>query len=461
MKEGLRLTFRTLAWALLPGMALTLGACARYHALPLGSRDIARPLTAVEISAGRISAPLLPAVRFQGGPLTPDQVALLAVAGNLRLRETRDRLRVAQAQVLIAGLLPNPTLGLGFSLPLGNTAGLSRGYSAGLGFDLGALLTRPLRRRVARTAEQSVALSVAWQEWQVAENAKLDALQLQSLTQAAGLARRLSHHAQRQSKRLVAALASHDISLVDVDAARASATSTRLAWLRLEMHAAKLRARLDEALGLAPGTVVPLADCGRGDPWAQVPPVAHLLRYLAHRRPDLLALRYGYHSANAALREAIWGQFPDIAVTLTRARDTTDVNTISPGVSVSLPIFNHSQGAIALARASRRELFDAYRARVFEARADVLRLDQDLSDIERRIRLARKNTTIQGELALVARRSFRRGDLGAISFYATQSRATVSALELLRLERVRNVIGVALEVASGRYFESPVQRVQG
>ena len=74
------------------------------------------------------------------------------------------------------------------------------------------------------------------------------------------------------------------------------------------------------------------------------------LRDLAARRPDLLALRAGYEAEDQKLIQAIIEQFPKLNIGATYARDTTDVRTITPAVTIALPIFDRNQGNIAVAQ---------------------------------------------------------------------------------------------------------------
>ena len=62
------------------------------------------------------------------------------------------------------------------------------------------------------------------------------------------------------------------------------------------------------------------------------------------------------------------GQFPKVSLGFNRANDTSNVHTFGFGVTVDLPIFDHNQGAIATAKATRQQLYDEYVDRLFTAR---------------------------------------------------------------------------------------------
>ena len=91
-----------------------------------------------------------------------------------------------------------------------------------------------------------------------------------------------------------------------------------------------------------------------------------------------MALQAGYQSQEQKLREAVLSQFPSVGIRISRARDTSDVNTVGFGVTFRLPIFNGSRGAIAVQTATRQALYDGYALRLRQSRAEA---EQLLADI--------------------------------------------------------------------------------
>ncbi len=444
---------------LIPFVVLAaLNGCAQYHPRPLSpktaSAALRRPsILSLEVAAARIRHPILRPVTFNGGRLTPDQVAVLAVVANPDLRAVRDQTQIAHAQLIQAGLLPNPVFSYGVSLPMGNTAGLTRGYSFGLGLDLRALLLRNARKAEARANVHSVALNVAWLEWQVAEGAKLHALRLISLRGAVRTAVAIENNAEHEAQVMRLALAAHEVTLIEEAAAVGAAQNARMAVIRLEAEQARERLALDQAIGLAPTVRLPLERRLRTARWRTLPKLSGVLAHLQQRRLDLVALRYGYESAEEQLRQQVLAQFPRISLSLARARDTTDVNSIDSGVRIGLPIFNHNQGRIAIASATRRQLFDEYEARLFAARAQVAQILNDMKWIKRRIRDAEAEVRSSARLERAAEQAFAHSDVNTVVDYRIREQLASQRLSLAGLRRRLDDLGVALEVASGRYFE--------
>ena len=88
-----------------------------YHSLPLSDPGIAqklrrRSLNALEVDATQLHHPRLPPISlsFKHG-IGPDQAAVLAVLLSPKLVAERDRRGLAQAQLVQAGVLPNPSVG--------------------------------------------------------------------------------------------------------------------------------------------------------------------------------------------------------------------------------------------------------------------------------------------------------------------------------------------------------------
>jgi hypothetical protein len=113
---------------------LWLQCCTIYHPKPLDESAVAQGLNPPEMESVRIQAreinhPILKPVEidFAKG-LTADQAAIVAVIQNHDLRTERDRKGIAAAQLLQAGILPNPTFTYSTDFP---TAGKTQGTDKG------------------------------------------------------------------------------------------------------------------------------------------------------------------------------------------------------------------------------------------------------------------------------------------------------------------------------------------
>src|SRR5438067_744570 len=95
---------------------LLLAGCQVYHPLPITNQTVAAVLQTptekqMAFDAGAIKHPLLAPVRLNlRDGISPDEAAVLAVLLNPTLRAARNQRNIARAQVILAGILPNPQL---------------------------------------------------------------------------------------------------------------------------------------------------------------------------------------------------------------------------------------------------------------------------------------------------------------------------------------------------------------
>ncbi len=352
-----------------------LAGCASYTPLLLPTRpDLASISTALTVPVTAFDAPGVHVTRVDlDQPLNAAAIAALVVLNNPALRAMRASRGVAAAQSYAAGLLPWPQIGLGVSRPAHGGAGLHTGWSVSVGEAFAALLQHADAERAARADETRVRLDVVWNEWQVAQQARLlyaaierDSVRLTVLQPL------LELYAERARAGHAAFLAG-GLSRATVSAAGAADTQLLAQADTLELARAKNLAALTALLGLAPHTPLKLAlDDHPSVVNAKILPGA--LAALPHRRPDLIALAATYRSADARLRQAVLAQFPLIGVSLSRERDTEGVISNGLSLSFNLPFLNAARGQVAVARATRQSLHDVYQARLDAAATKVASL---------------------------------------------------------------------------------------
>ncbi|MEN6632414.1 MAG: TolC family protein, partial [Candidatus Polarisedimenticolia bacterium] len=204
-------------------------------------------------------------------------------------------------------------------------------------------------------------------------------------------------------------------------------------------------------LGLPPGTMV-APEQGVALPTSVVPPPREELeRGLEARRLDLLALRRGYDSAEAALRAAVIAQFPRLSIGANRARDTGDVTTNGLSFTLGLPIFDRNQAQVAAATATRAQLFDEYAARVFEARAELAAADERIRALDRRIEAARADEATFRRLEETYRDALARGQATALEYVQAWTNEQNARRRGLALQGELVEARVRLELAGGLY----------
>ncbi len=443
------------------------GGCKVYHSLPLDQQAKTSALSPPDLPTIRIQAkelrhPLLRplAIDLRDG-LTPDAAAVLAVLFNPDLKSIRDQRALAEAQLLDAGLLPDPILTYSQDNPVGgNDQGAVIGHSTQLSMDLTGMLTRSLRRRAAKAMQQAVDLDVAWQEWQVAEAAKLSVYRISALDFQVDFANEAVEALEDMLHAIEKGAAQGEIAQSDVASTHVALEAGRLNALTLRQSRDRERQALNSLLGFPPHEQVvlkrPSGDAQMKRPWDDLPS-EQLLNQGLDQRLDLVALQKGYESQDARVRLAIWSQFPSIGLSLNRSQDTFNLATRGYGVAVSLPFFNRGQGLVAIENATRRQLYDQYLARLFHARSDVAQILSDTRAVKDMILAAEEALPALEAQAKASEAVFGRGNIDLLSrnqmrLALLSQRATLVSLKV-NLDELR----VALEIASGR----PLQPEEG
>lgn len=432
--------------------------CGAYRPAPLTEASVRTALAppdmaAVRLDASRLHHPRLAPLEFDDRDgLSPDEAAVLAVLNNPRLRALRSQRRIARAQLFQAGILPNPQLAYNLDVPFGgNTAGLVNAFGLGLSWDVTSLLARGANVDSAAARRAAVELDVAWQEWQVAQAARQGVVRLASAQARLVLAGEIEHDLDERRQVLDRAAAQGNTTRIEISAAEAAWRSASIIRLGIEQEAARERLSLLETLGLGANAAVLFetsfyvpSSSAIGD-WSH----SQITADLEQQRLDLLALRLGYQSQDAALRAAIRSQFPRINLGFARARDTSNINTAGFGVTVDLPFFDRNQGRIALEAATRRQLFDDYTARVAQARIEVAQALAGLESTRRQA--AATEAAIPGLEKLVAayEEGIQQGNADVLSYYDARASLANRRLELLNLQRDLANLFVAMEIASG------------
>lgn len=151
--------------------------CAVYHPAPLSRDSVEKALMIpapgiIERQALALQHPILKPIELDPSqPLTPEGAAVLAVLINPSLRAVRDRIGVSSAQLISAGILPNPQLTASADVVTAGP-GVTSPFGIGINWDITSLITHDVKVRAARVSLESVRLDVAWSEWQVAQTAE-------------------------------------------------------------------------------------------------------------------------------------------------------------------------------------------------------------------------------------------------------------------------------------------------
>ncbi len=434
---------------------LLLNGCASYQALLLNSAAVEKALRpeegkALEVAVHDLKHPLLRPVRLDSSDgLSPDEAAVLAVVLNPALRATRDQCAEAEAQLLKAGILPNPQLSGNLDFVTGGaTAGTQTGSGYGLGMDLRSLITHGQDVASARADVKAVRLDVAWEEWQTAVEAKSAVYDLIALKAQVALAGEISDRLAGNAALVEKAGDAHEMSLLDSSTVAVSADDARGTLLGLQQECEQRRIALNRAIGYPASTQLRLQGGASLPSHVDPPSESTLLHGLEERRLDMLALKRGYESEDAKLRAAILSQFPNINIGFSRASDTGNVHSIGPAITIDLPLFDRNQGSIALENATRKRLFDEYTNRVFEARSDIAAALADIHSLNAQISHAETALPAFRHVVETSGKAVDEGNAEILGYHGLLNDLSQKSLAILALKQQLAQARIALETAA-------------
>lgn len=449
-----RLTVRSLA---VPLACAVLAGCAAYQPQSL---DDAPPSASLAPSAASVAAaarrlpPLAGALARGIDPaagLDMTDVSLLALVNNPDLALARGDAAVARAQALSAGLLPDPQLALAGDL---NNTGPDhiRAFSVGLNYDINALLLHAASRDAAGHDARKADLNLLWAEWQVVAQARLLFVKVRQGERALAV---LEDTRALYADRLRRVRAALDAGLIGSDAVApqlAAQQDVQRQAFEMRRQVDASRHALNALLGVAPATALTLRD-GDGDGLAGDAAIDAAARAalpdLPARRPDLLALRAAWDAQDQRYRGALLAQYPALNLGLTRARDSSGIDSNGIGLTLSLPFLNRNRGNVAIEQATRQKLRDDYLTRLQAGRNDILRLldEQALN----RAQLADNRAAVTALAATLAQSDigYRAGNLDMLAWASARGALLARQLEGVALEQAMQEQAIAITTLLG------------
>jgi outer membrane protein TolC len=438
----MRLTIHPLQRYVRAATTLTLtllAACATYKPLPLDGHAALRD-GAEKLDRGTDSLP---------ERLSMDDVVMLTLLNNPDLVAARAQRGLARAQVLAAGILPNPSLSGSYGFLLGGP-GTSDALAAGISQDLKSLVTLSSNRASARHAAREIDSSLLWQEWQTIAKARLLAVDLMEGEKLRQVIDQNGAQLQELLTRNRDALTRGDTTLTALVPDLSAQAAVRKQQEDLERQQATRRRDLNVLLGLSPLAALTLSE-NIGVPAVDATAIEQALPSLANRRPDLIALQLGYQSQEDKVRGAILAQFPMLSLGVTGGHDTTNVRSFGPQITLELPLFNRNQGNIAVERATRQRLHDEFTARLATAKAEVQSLLADMALLQTQLTVKQPQLAELQQVAASAGSAYRNGDLDERTYVDVLSARNAKQQEILGIEQIllEQQIAVATLVGAG------------
>ncbi len=434
---------RMLPATLLFGVLL-LSGCQTYHPKPLPTTpDLMRsPLLTVPVD--ELDLPGLQPHPIPTNGLDETAVVILAVLNNPDLKAARLQAGVAQAQLLEAGLLPDPVVSGGLA-----KSSMFTGYNVGLSEDIQALITRGAAKAAAQAHVQQINLGILWQEYQVAEKAEELFIQSRANDELKGILTSTHNLLAERYRQEKAALKQGNMTADKVSADLASLTDAETNLRQLQLDSNRTRHDLNMLLGLKPDVRLHLIGQIESRRLSKQQFQAAVMA-LPHRRADLLALQAGYQSQEQLLREAILAQFPSMSAGVENSKSPED-GIYSSGftVNITLPLFNRNQGQIAIHKATRAQLYQTYQARLDQAASEVDQIWQAMPIMEQQLRDLEAHLPVLAKSAEAAEQSFQQGNLDLSTYLGVKLSWQPGQAEVIRLRAALERAQAALQMLLG------------
>ena len=437
-------------------LSALLAGCASYRPLALPTEDaLSHDVARLRVDTARMPDAALAAHRFDPADgLDITEVAMLAVANNPELRLARADAGVTRAQAFSAGLLPDPQLALSRETVMGSPAGATAAFTAGLTVDIAALLARSSTRAASDAESRKTDLDLLWQEWQTVAKARLLFVKLDAIARSQAV---LGQQRALLRQRVAAAQQAVDRGLLGSDAATPQLTAfedSNRQWNDQERQGNQARHDLHALLGVAPDvalTLVGPADVATMDAAAVRSAIAESPR----RRPDLLALQAGFEAQDDRYRGALRAQFPAITVGPTRARDTSNVNTVGLSLGITLPLFNRNRGNIAIESATRDKLRLDYQQRLDATAVESHRLLEEQAILQRQIAEIDASLPALALAAERAGRAYAASNIDALTLTNVEGALLARRLERIAAQQALQEQAVALQALLGTPLNPP------
>lgn len=338
------------------------------------------------------------AVRVEVGallaePLTMDRAVRLALVHSPRLQAEFERLGVAHADWIEAGLIENPVVGATWQ---GVSGGEGERWEVGLVQSLMSLPVRPAQKRLAALELERTRLEVSQDVLATALAVREAYVDLAAAESAAAAVERVARAVRAGAEFARRQREAGTINALEFAERRALAAEVEADLARAEQEAVAARERLGLLLGVEAGdwSIEP----GLTAPQAVAGGVETLTARALEQRLDLAAGRLEIEQLAEALDVTLrWRWFLVADVGVEYEEEVDGVDLFGPTLSIQLPIFDRGQARLArlksLERASRRRLTQA----ALEVRSGV-------REAYARLESQRKLTEQYREVLLPARR---------------------------------------------------------
>lgn len=452
---------RGVATATLALVALA-GGCASLDPTP----DIHRASTIVEERSGIAANWLEPwEVTLTGWdghtPLSSESAVAMALRNNRDIRAQVEQIAASRADLVQAGLLPNPILGLTLRFPFDPVSG-GTFVGAQLVQSFTALWLRDGKVKAADARLNQTVLDVSDKSLRLVADVRATHARIVYAQRAVSLSDENLATIRRSIESLDARVRGGEGTPLDVNRAAqqlAKAEADRVVVIR---DLAKERRRMLELIGFAGESAEWAAAASDGTGDDAIPDESAVMTLAESQRLDVAAARAIVQAQRADLLVEERSRLKDFGLGTDFERSETGEKSVGPVVEVGIPIFNANQAQIARAGSIARAASAAYEATahraVREARVAWIELDSAARLVEQYrttvLALAERNLTL-------AENALKAGQADVTVLLESQRELIDARARLNELERQATIARIELEYAVGGGLSNPPSPAHG
>lgn len=309
--------------------------------------------------------------RLLASELTVDGAVQVALLSSPRVRMHLEELAIGQADLVQAGLLSNPTFGIGITA--WEHEHIDPNLFASVEQSFLDVITLPMKKRVAATELEARKLEVAFEVIDVAASVRSAYYRAQAAEQTAAMRTLLNEAAQTSAELARHQAEAGNMNDLALSSELALAAEQSLELRRAMTEAATARVDLDKEMGVWGTRTSWKLPRRLPEPPAEEASLDHLEARAIEGRLDLAAARRSVQAMESALslaKTTRWVGRVDVSVDAGRLRNTHHYS-FGPAVAIEIPLFDQRQAAIARLEAMTRKNEDELQALAIDIRADV------------------------------------------------------------------------------------------
>lgn len=298
--------------------------------------------------------------------LTTQAAVQIALLNNRNLQTDYERLGVAQADLVEAGLLENPVFSL--SLYWGHAGTITE---ASVVQDFVSVVSLSARKKVSEAVAQRVTLEVANNAVDLARRVEAQYFTVLGDAQALELARQVATATEAAAELAQRQRSAGNLSRRDQTVQQAFYAQMMLESAQLEAQLASDRERLNRLMGVwgqdtgwkMPSRLPPVPDV--------LPPLEQVETQAVSQRLDLAAARKGVDAAGQALSLTRQLRYlGPLGIGVAYKREPDQGSFAGPTVQLGLPIFNQHQASVTRAEAELKRSEERVAALAIDIRSE-------------------------------------------------------------------------------------------